>query len=198
MPTAPLLMQTPAEVAARDGISKQAVTKQVRKLADEKGLEVERDGRERIIKFNVAQYDHLRDKSGDPSKDQRPDSPEPDAPAPAVVPDRGSYTDALTEKTRYEAERRRLDLEEQVGNLVKVAEIASAVDECGVEIVSVVRRLSNEADALCTAIARDGAHGARVELKKIETKMLGEIAALLSSLAKREPTGIAEDDSAAQ
>src|SRR5690606_10199146 len=54
------VMATPAEVAARDGVTKQAVTKLVRRLVEEHGLPVARDARDRITRFSLAHYDHYR------------------------------------------------------------------------------------------------------------------------------------------
>ncbi len=189
------VMQTPAEVAERDGVSKQAVTKTVRKLARDKALEVERDERGRIVRFNVAQYDFLRGKVGDPSKDQRPEKSEPAAPAPADS--RAGYNDALTQKTIYEAEQRRLALDEQIGKLVRVDELSAAVSECGAAITASIGQLQNATDALATAMAQSGTHGLRVELKKIENRIRGEIADSLSALAQLAPAKPAEDQSLA-
>jgi hypothetical protein len=188
------VMQTPAEVAERDGVSKQAVTKTVRKLAEDKSLEVERDERGRIVRFNVAQYDFLRGKVGDPSKDQRPEQPDP---PPTPSESRAGYNDAITLKTQYEAETKRLALEEQIGKLVRVDELSAAVNECGAAIAASIGQLLNATDALATAMAQSGTHGLRVELKKIENRIRGEIADSLSALAQLAPAKPAEDQSSA-
>lgn len=54
------VMSTPGEIAARDGVTKQAVTKIVRQLVEKHGLPVERDGRDRVVRFSLAHYDHYR------------------------------------------------------------------------------------------------------------------------------------------
>jgi hypothetical protein len=186
------VMQTPAEVAERDGVSKQAITKTVRKLADGKSLEVERDERGRIVRFNVAQYDFLRGKVGDPSKDQRPEQPDP-----PPTDSRAGYNDAITLKTQYEAETKRLALDEQIGKLVRVEELSAAVNECGAAIAASIGQLLNATDALATAMAQSGTHGLRVELKKIENRIRREIADSLSALAQLAPAKPAEDQSSA-
>ena len=180
---ADVIMMTAGEIAGRDGVTPQAVTKKFRELA-ERGLEVERDTRGRITKANVAQYDLLRDRVGDPSKDQRP--PREEEPAPLADPQ--SYDEALRKKTWYEAERKRLELEEQIGTLVRVAEIEESIDTCAEAIAAVVRRLQSETDGLATAVTRDGVHGLRVALKALETKMLADIAAALEGIAEGRTT----------
>lgn len=178
----PPIMQSAADIAERDGVTKQAVTKRVRAFAEKHGLQVERSSRGAIVAFNVVQYDLLRERLDDPSKTQRsPADPSP----PARDPE--SYEEALRQKTWYEAERKRIELDEQIGKLIRVDELATAVDECGAQIVAVVRRLRNEADAMATAIARDGAHGARVTFKQIEDRLLREIAQALSDMLKPTP-----------
>lgn len=174
------VMWTPGEIADRDGVSKQSVTKKARDLAAS-GLQVERDERDRIVRINLAQYDVMRGRTDDPSKDQR--KPPPDD-APAFDPN--SYDEALRKKTWYEAERKRLDLEQESKQLVRVDELVPAVDECGATIVSIVKQLQTETDAIAAVVARDGIQGLRVHLKTIEARMLGEIAAALDALTGAE------------
>lgn len=178
----PAVMCTPGEIADRDGVTKQSVTKKARELAAD-GLQVERDERGRITRINVAQYDQLRGRTDDPSKAQRP---APQSETPAVDPN--SYDEALRKKTWYEAERKRLDLEQEFGNLIRVDELAIAVDECGAEIVATIRQLQNETDTIAATVARDGASGLRVLLKSIETRMLTDISASLDRLANNKPS----------
>lgn len=64
------VMVTAKEVAERDGLSPQAVTKQVRKLAGQ-GMPVERDGRGRIARFSLAWYDDAREQTGDSIKSNK-------------------------------------------------------------------------------------------------------------------------------
>ena len=182
------------EIAARDGISKQAVSKKVKDLI-EHGLAVERNARGHIARVNLPQYDYLRGRHDDPSKAQRP-APIDDPTPPTVDPD--SYDEALRKRTWYEAERKRLELEEKIGELIRVDQLAVAVDECGAEIVATVRRLQTEADTISAAVTRDGAHGLRVVLKQIENRMLGEIATSLDALARRAPEKPAENSSSAE
>ena len=104
------LMWRASQVAKRDGISVQAVTRKVRHLAEKHGLTIERDSRGRIVAFNIAQYDHLRNRYADPSKAQVASAPSMDGTA-------NSYDEALRQKTWIEAERARLKLDEERGEL---------------------------------------------------------------------------------
>lgn len=186
-PMPPAVLATVSEIATRDGVSKQAVSKKVKALI-EHGLAVERDARGNVARVNVAQYDFLRGRHDDPSKDQRPQ-----APAEPPARDLNSYEEALRQKTWYEATRKGLELDEQIGELVRADEIEAAATDCGAEITAIVRRLQNDADNLAAAVARDGAHGLRVALKQVENRMLDEIADALSALSRRGSTKPAED-----
>ncbi|MCB2106367.1 MAG: hypothetical protein KDE14_01645 [Rhodobacteraceae bacterium] len=172
------VMMTIAEIAARDAVSRPAVSQQVKRLVEQHGLHVDRDERGRVAQVNVAQYDMLRERHGDPSKDQRPEREEEQEPA------RDSYDEALRQKTWYEAERKRLDLEEALKRLVPVDDVIAAVDALSETITSTVRTLQNETDILASALARGGPHELRIALKAIETKMLSAIATALDAIAE--------------
>lgn len=179
MDTAPVdapraVMLAISEIAARDGVSKQAVSRKVRQLVEKHDLQVERDELGRVIKVNVAHYDHLRGRLDDPSKAQ----------APPRVPKSESYDEALRLKTWTEAERSRLRLQEEMGQLLPVADVAEAVKACGEETVLVVKRLVNFADELAAVVARDGTHGLRLMLKTIADRQCGEIADAVGQLGK--------------
>ena len=175
------VMWTAQQIADRDKISKQAVTKQVRRLADEHGLAVERDGRGRITKLNVVQYDALRQRFGDASKVQAPKQPKAEARMPAA----DSRDEAMRRSAWIEAERARLSLDELTGKLVRVADIAAAIAACGEAIAEIIDRLPNAADDLAAAVARDGSHGLRQALAGEAHRLRVEIANKLKAVASR-------------
>jgi DNA-binding Lrp family transcriptional regulator len=181
LPLAPAaVMFTVSEIAERDGISKQAVSKRVKALVDDHGLAVETDARGNVARVNVVHYDLLRERHGNPSKDQRP-APSTESSAPAG----DSYEEALRLKTHYEATRKGIELDEQMGKLVRVDELQQAVADVGAEIAAIVGKVEQEADALAAAGMRDGPHGIRVALKQVKFRMLTEIADALDALGKR-------------
>jgi hypothetical protein len=182
--TAPsAVMWTISQVAERDAVSKQAVSKKVRALAEKHGLTVERNSRGHITRLNVAEYDHLRGRLDDPSKAQRPPPI-----APAEAPRGETYEEALRQKTWTEAERSRLNLAEQKRDLVRVAAIGQAAQQCAESIVAIIDRLPTAADDLAEAVARDGVHGLRVSLKGIAQRMRSDVAAALEALGGSEVT----------
>lgn len=172
------VMWTPQQIADRDGTSKQAVTAKARKLATDHGLIVERDGRDRIIKLNVVQFDKLRGKFADPSHAQAPKAKTAKA-APAA----DSRDEAMRLQAWTDAERSRLALDELKSQLLRADKINAAVDAAGDAIANIIDRLSNSADDLAAAVARDGSHGLRVALTAEAVRLRREIAAALRGIA---------------
>ncbi|MEW6257413.1 MAG: hypothetical protein AB1592_15775 [Pseudomonadota bacterium] len=179
-----LLMWTVTQIAERDGVSKQAISKRVREMAESQSLTVERNGQGHITAVNVAEYDHLRGRYADPSKAQAPSRPTPPT---GPVNQNDSYDEALRQKTWHEAERRRLELAELKGELVRKDMVDAALSQVGERIVQVIDRLPRIADDIAAAVAKDGTHGARVILKAQASRLRDEIAKELATLAADAP-----------
>jgi DNA-binding Lrp family transcriptional regulator len=181
------VMWSVSQIAERDGITKQAVSKMVRRLAEEHGLAVERNAQGAVTAVNVAAYDHLRQRYGDPSKAQ--------APLPlAAPPANDSYDEALRQKTWIETERQRIALAETKGELLNAAKVREALQRCGAEIAAVIKRLPNATDDFAATVGREGSHGLRVALNKYSTSQLVEIARILETIASGAPE--AEEEAA--
>jgi len=176
------VMWSISEIAARDGVSKQSVSKKVADLIERHSLGVDRDERGRVARVNVAEYDHLRGRTDDPSKTQRP-------PVPArQISESESYDEALRKKTWYEAEKRGLELEVFKGTLVPVDQIQAALAEASSDIIRILERLPSIADDIAAAVGRDGAHGARLILKAEVERQRIAIADALAAAAKASKT----------
>lgn len=175
------VMMSIAAIASRDGVSKPAVSRKVKQLADKHGLTVERDGQGRVAAVNVAEYDELRGRFGDPSKAQAP-TPQPTAAKEQAKPSE-TYDEALRQKTWIEAERARIRLAQEKGELLEAAALGAALGECGGKISRVIDRLLNRCDDMTAAVAKDGVRGLRVLMKKIVFDQKSEIATVLESVA---------------
>jgi DNA-binding transcriptional ArsR family regulator len=171
------------QLADRERVSKQAVSRAVKSLVERHGLTVELDARGRIAKLNVAEYDHLRGRFADPSKAQAPRQAEE-----PVRPASESYDEALRQKTWHEAEKRRLELAEIKKQLVRVDRLQDALARAGEDIVRTMDRLPNAADELAAAFAREGVHGMRVALKQITVRMRQDVAQALIDIAAAAPS----------
>lgn len=176
-------MVAPAHVAERDGVTKQAVTKLVRDLAEKSGLPVERDGRDRIVRFSLAHFDHLRERFASSEKVMaarvKPDAAAKQAPQPGV----NSRDEALRQEAWLKVGRERLRQQEMAGNLVRADLLADALAKAGREIQSMIARLPNSADDLSIAVSKEGAHGLRVALRETAFDMNTKIASVLADLS---------------
>lgn len=158
------------QVAERDGVSKQAVSKKVKRLVDA-GLVVERDERGRVAKFNVVQYDLLRGRLDDPAQKRAPKTA-----AEPAKPAADSYDEARRTQAWLAAERERLALDEMKGRLVPVDQVRDAFATVGGIIAAVIDRLPNAADDIAAEVAKSGGHGARVALANEAARLRTEIA----------------------
>ena len=182
-------MVAPAHVAERDGVTKQAVTKLVRDLAEKSGLPVERDGRGRIVRFSLAHFDHHRERHASSEKVAAARSGSVPAamardPATAAA---NSRDEALRQEAWLKVGRERLRQQEITGNLVRADMLAEALARAGREIQSMVARLPNSADDLAIAVSKEGAHGLRVALREKAFDVNTKIAELLANLAVQSP-----------
>jgi phage terminase Nu1 subunit (DNA packaging protein) len=179
------IMVVPAHVAERDGVTKQAITKLVRDLAQKSGLPVERDGRGRIVRFSLAHFDHLRERFASSEKvaAARASSPAVSGAKPQGGPSENSRDEALRQEAWLKVGRERLRQQEDAGNLVRADMLAQAQARAGREIQSLIARLPNSADDLAVAVSKEGAHGLRVALREKAFEINTKIAELLANLA---------------
>jgi hypothetical protein len=171
------VMWTVSQIAERDGISKQAVSTRARGFAENHSLTVDRDGRGRIKRLNVVEYDALRDRFGDASKAQ---APRPTLTAgPAKPPQGDSREEAQRRQAWIDAERSRIALDELKGELLRKDVTLSALAEAADRVAGIIDRLQNAADDLAPTVAQDGTHGLRLALAKVSHTMRKEIAEVL-------------------
>lgn len=176
------VMMSVAAIAARDGVKKSGVSRRVKQLRAS-GLQVELDGQGRVALINSVQYDEMRGRYGDLSKEQ--------APHAIAAPPEGeneSYNEARRVLTWVEAERAKLKLEAEQGLYVKLDELVPALEAAGLEIVGVIDRLVQSSDDLAAAVAQGGVGGLRTALKKLVFDMKSEAADALSKVAAAETT----------
>ncbi|WP_069307559.1 hypothetical protein [Methylobrevis pamukkalensis] len=175
------VMWTIAQIVARgqDG-SQPNVSKMVGRLVEKHGLEVERGPNGKIRAVNIAHYDQLRGRYGDPSKRQVQER-EPQRPAAE------SYDEALRVRAWIDAENKKIDLALRKGLLTPTAQVRAGTEEAFGVIAALIDRLPNSADDLAAATAREGVHGLRVMLKKIASRMRADVATALQSVFEAAP-----------
>lgn len=187
-----MIMRSAAEIAARDGVSKQAVSKQIKSLLDAKPeTPVEMDGRGRVIRISLAHYDEFRHRFVNPLKALAPlRSTDGDAPAAADAP-KVAPGDSLEEARRQsewlKVGREKIRHQEELGQLVRKDMLSEAVRVAGTEIKTVMSRLQNRADDIALAVSREGVHGVRVLLRKIAFELGNDVADKLGEIAQLAP-----------
>lgn len=192
-------MLTIGEIAAREGVSAPAVSRRVKQLRA-RGLHVELDGQGRVSAVNSVQYDELRGRFDDPSKAQAPGrrgyAPGQGSAAGDGGEDRRvteSYDEALRQRTWTEAERARLKLAVEKGQLVPVDRLAEALATAGGRIVQSIDRIMMGADDIAAAVAKDGVGGVRSELKKLAHRIKSDVADALAEIAATSPDAEPEE-----
>lgn len=150
---------TIAEIAARDHLSRAAVSKHVGKLVERHNLAVQRDQRGRVVGVDVATYDALRMKVGDSSKRAATFSPTSEATQSGDTLD-----SARKEKLQEETRLLQMRIASEAGNLVRKDLVVDAISRLAEEI-SRVLDLTQHQDAITEAAQRDDAHALRSVLK---------------------------------
>ncbi|WP_223478736.1 hypothetical protein [Oricola indica] len=189
---APKVMWSIGKIAERDGISKQAVSKIVKKLVAEHDIPVDRDGRGRISAVSLAHWDHHRGQFTNPAKQPVRESTKGKPPAA------DSFEEARRQNEWLRLERSRIEHQEMAGKLVRRDQLDASIEMIGREIQTIVARLPNSADDLALAVSKEGAHGLRSALRDLAFKINGQVADRLAEIAggapKTEP--VMEDDAA--
>lgn len=154
----PGVMMRVGEIAARDQVSAPAVSQKVKRLVASHGLQVETDGRGRVTAVNVAHYDQLSKKYGDPSKAQTPAS---------KATTTGTLDDARTRQAYYSSELDRLKLAQQIGKVVLRDDLEYGLEEAGDQIARAIDTLTGATDELAAAYEQGGQQALRIKLKEL-------------------------------
>ena len=182
---APRIMWSVSQIAERDGISKQAVSKIVKSLVEKEGLPVERDGRGRVSLLSLAHYDHYRSQFTNPAKTNASRNEPSSSSNPTGRSD--SFDEARRQNEWLKVEREKLRRQEELKKLIRVDLLADALAVSGKEIQNIVARLSNKADEIALAVSKEGAHGVRLALRQIAFELNTEIADKLSEIVANAP-----------
>lgn len=184
-------MLSATEIAARIGVSKQAISRRVQRLVDQHGLNVARDGAGRIVAIDAAQFEALIGHVGDASK--VPISATPvaqeraamDAPGalPQAQPD--SLDEARRQQAWINARRSDIELAKVRRELVRVDALAEAISVAGGHIAMIFDRLPSSADTLAAAMTDGGAAALRKALAELGRELRGDAAAALARVAEQ-------------
>jgi hypothetical protein len=179
-----------SELASARGVSKQNISATLKRWADA-GVPVttRRQGRETLV--NVVEFDRRR---GDQTDLGRQLSQQTRKIAGADHP---VYAREQALRARYDAELKRLDLEERMRRLIPLREVEDALVACGETFVHVFEQLEHEADEIAIAVSQGGIAGARRVLKQVTLRQRIAAADALEAIGKDLEVGAPPPDPAA-
>ncbi|SMD18550.1 hypothetical protein [Rhizobium sp. RU36D] len=181
-----MVMHTMVQISARDGVSKQAVAKAVRKLlADKPDTPVERGANGQILRVSLAHYDHFRQRHVNPAK-AKAEIRSPDE-TRLHAPSGESFDEARRQSEWLRLGRERLRHQEEIGQLLRKDKLEQALGSAAASIQADIRRLANRADDLAMAVSKEGVHGARILLREIAIEIGNKVADHLSEIADAAP-----------
>ena len=173
-----------SDIARQKGKSRQAIAKRVDSLVEVGKLETKPGARGTKL-VNLAQFDRAIGDVGDAVKEG---AAETRAEAEGDANKNPALRDHQARAAQYTADLKFLDLEERLGRLVPVAEVADAAAKSAEATVRIIDRLPTYADAIAAAVGRDGLAGAREKFKEIAREMRADIAVSFCELARRPIT----------
>lgn len=151
-----------SEIARRKGVTKQTVSEKVRKLVADNRLQT-KPGKGKAVLINIAEYDRVLGETTDLAREQGARTKSDDASSQRDP----TFTTHQATRAGYEAELKRLDLEERLGKLRNVSEIEAAAVRCAETVVRVLEDKVLRVEQLAGGLARDGVNGLRKMLKDI-------------------------------
>jgi hypothetical protein len=181
--TASLLSIT--QIAALKHTSKQAVSKRVKRLLENGLLAVQR-GPNGSLLINLAEYDRVVGETTDfiraANGTQKTKSPELGSSESPASP---SLNFQQARKASYDADLKKLELDERLGKLLPIKDVEAAMIECASSMVRQIEQISARAEDIAAAVARNGAAGARAELKRIVHDLRETLARELRVVARQ-------------
>lgn len=165
-------LKTISELARHYGVSKQAVSKAVKKLlAYDPDTPVERNAQGGIVRVSAAHYDVHRQGYATPSAPEIVDIGDAlEPPAPST-----SFEEARRQAEWLKVDRARTNHLVDTGALLHREVTLKAVRAAGGDIRAALQRLPNRADDLAIAVSRNGTDGAREALRRIGDEMVAAI-----------------------
>lgn len=183
-----LVMWSIAQIAERDGVSKAAVSKAVKKLTDDRtDTPVQRDGQGRVMLVSLAHYDEYRQRFVNPAKATAPIRSISSMSGGASTDPSDSFDEARRQNEWLKLGRERIKHQEDLKQLIRKDKQEEANRHIAREIQQIVKRLQNHADQLALAVSKEGVHGARVLLRTIAFELGNAIADRLVDVSSEAP-----------
>jgi hypothetical protein len=187
------VMVTVSYIADRDGVSKQAVSKTVRKmLAARPGTPVDLGPQGQVLRVSLAHYDEFRHRHVNPAKASAPlrpgglDQMEPPLSASADR-ESDSFEEARRQAEWLKVGRERIRQQEDCGQLIRKDKTEEAVATIASALQQIIRQLPNRADEVAIAVSKEGVHGVRTILRRVAFEIGNKMADRLQEIAAAMP-----------
>jgi hypothetical protein len=183
-----LVMYSVAQIADRDKVSKQAVSKAVKKLLDERpDTPVVRGNQGQVLQVSLAHYDEYRQRFVNPAKATAPIRSISTGTIGGPVDPSDSFDEARRQNEWLKLGRERIKHQEDLKQLVRKDKLEEANRIIAREIQNIVKRLPNNADQIALAVSKEGVHGVRVLLRTIAFDLGNAIADRLVAVSGEAP-----------
>lgn len=187
------IMWSIAQIAARDNVSKPAVSKAVKKLLEARpDTPVERGGQGQVLGISLAHYDDYRERFVNPAKASAPirsldDQSETRSATQPTLRSEDTFDEARRQAEWLKVGREKIRHQQECGALIRKDKNDQAVMKIGAELQSIIRRLPNHADAVALAVSKEGVHGVRVLLRQIAFEIGNKMADKLIEIGEAAP-----------
>ncbi len=168
------------DLARERGVSKAAISKNITRWTSH-GAKIATRKRGQVLLINADDYDQAKVNAG-----TNPLSHEQSG---IKVSPTGSYAQEQARKIGFEAELKRLELEERLGNLIPREELQKATEQASEAVLRSIDHAVMRVDELQEASARGGVAALRVALKGVIRDVKTRCADALVRIATPDATG---------
>jgi len=178
---------TISELARLRGVDKSAISRRVVRL-EAQGLIETRRGNGSTKLVNVAAFDRAAGQTVDAIREQngRGASLAAIGAPDAALPGDPILAREQARRASYDADLKKLDLDQRLGLLIPIDQVRDAMAACGQAMGRLVDQMPTKAEEIAAAVARDGAPGARAILKTLSRELRAELARALARLGEVE------------
>ena len=174
-----------SDLAKQRGVSKQAVSRRAERLQAQ-GLLSRRAGPRGTVLINVAEFDRATGEATDIVRATNG--------APKGAGSRSQvYSHEQARRAGYDADLKKLELDERLGKLIPVDDVVAAVKRVADIMVTVIDKLPSRAEDVTNAVAANGIQGAGGALKAAAHDWRMALADSLDAVLASEKKTSAED-----
>jgi DNA-binding MarR family transcriptional regulator len=142
-----------SELARMRGVDKAAISRRVRRLEDQ-GLLRTSEGKHGTKLVNIAEFDRAAGETTDAVRELNGNaSSQTGAPADPIL------SREQARRASYDADLKKLDLEERLGQLVSAERVQRAFSDCAHVVSQAAAQLVGRAEENAAAVAKDGVQG---------------------------------------